>query len=111
MRTLKNIYRTHIDVIGYKKTEAKRYENDNEAANDPNQDQEMLNEDGIDLDQMPNEENEEGLGDERPTNLFTKDQVKKFKEFAANPHVYDLLIDALAPSIWECHDVKKGILC
>ena len=28
MRTLKNIYRTHIDVIGYKKTESKRYEND-----------------------------------------------------------------------------------
>lgn len=22
-----------------------------------------------------------------------------------------MLIDALAPSIWECHDVKKGILC
>ena len=31
MRTLKNIYRTHIDVIGYKKTESKRYENDDEA--------------------------------------------------------------------------------
>ena len=25
--------------------------------------------------------------------------------------VYDLLIDSLAPSIWENNDVKKGILC
>lgn len=37
--------------------------------------------------------------------------VKKIKELAADPHVYDLLIDAFAPSIWENHDVKKGILC
>jgi len=30
MRTLKNVYRTYIDVIGYVKTDAKRYNNDNE---------------------------------------------------------------------------------
>jgi DNA replication licensing factor MCM4 len=29
MRTLKNIYRTHIDVIGYVKTDKLRYDNDN----------------------------------------------------------------------------------
>jgi len=28
MRTLKNIYRTYLDVIGYVKTDKKRYEND-----------------------------------------------------------------------------------
>lgn len=68
-----------------------------------------MNEDG-DLDEINNEEHDEGLGDERQMQ-FTPEQVRKFKEFAANPHVYDLLVDALAPSIWECHDVKKGILC
>lgn len=31
-RTLKNIYRTYIDVIGYVKTDKKRYENDDQAA-------------------------------------------------------------------------------
>lgn len=28
MRTMKNVYRTYIDVIGYIKTDSKRYEND-----------------------------------------------------------------------------------
>ena len=64
MRTLKNIYRTHIDVIGYKKTESKRYENDNEVVNDQNQDQTM-NEDAELEQEINEEEHEEGLGDER----------------------------------------------
>ena len=42
---------------------------------------------------------------------FTDKEIEEFKRFGADPQVYDLLIDALAPSIWECHDVKKGILC
>jgi DNA replication licensing factor MCM4 len=32
MRTLKNVYKTYIDVIGYVKTDKKRYENDQEQA-------------------------------------------------------------------------------
>ena len=42
---------------------------------------------------------------------FSDEEVRQFKEFAAKPEVYDLLVDALAPSIWECNDVKRGILC
>jgi len=42
---------------------------------------------------------------------FSDEEVRNFKEFAAKPEVYDLLVDALAPSIWECNDVKRGILC
>ena len=42
---------------------------------------------------------------------FTDLQVSKFMELANSPDCYDLLIDALAPSIWENKDVKKGILC
>jgi hypothetical protein len=30
MRTLKNVYKTYIDVIGFVKTDKKRYENDAE---------------------------------------------------------------------------------
>lgn len=32
------------------------------------------------------------------------------KKFADREDAYDLLVDALAPSIWENQDVKKGIL-
>ena len=82
MRTLKNIYRTHIDVIGYKKTESKRYENDDEAGDQKSQDQAM-NDDG-DLDQEADGDHEEGLGDDRQMQ-YTQEQVRKFKELGANP--------------------------
>lgn len=43
--------------------------------------------------------------------VFSEEQIRKFEEFAAREDCYDLLVDALAPSIWENEDVKKGILC
>lgn len=39
MRTLKNIYKTYIDVIGYVKSDKKRYNNNEEK--DPKEDQVM----------------------------------------------------------------------
>jgi len=41
---------------------------------------------------------------------FSEAEVAKFRDFAKKQDVYDLLIDSLAPSIWENQDVKKGIL-
>jgi DNA replication licensing factor MCM4 len=41
---------------------------------------------------------------------FSESEVKKFKEFSKKTDLYELLIDSLAPSIWENQDVKKGIL-
>ena len=43
--------------------------------------------------------------------MFTEAQIKKFKDFSQDPLLYDKLVDAFAPSIWENQDVKKGILC
>jgi DNA replication licensing factor MCM4 len=43
--------------------------------------------------------------------LFSEKQIQKFKELSKDPQVYEKLIDAFAPSIWENQDVKKGILC
>lgn len=53
---------------------------------------------------------DQGLKDEFQ-HVFTDTQLRKFKEFSEDPMVYDKLIDAFAPSIWENQDVKKGILC
>jgi len=44
-------------------------------------------------------------------NMFDDRLVKKFKEFSRDPQLYEKLVDAFAPSIWENQDVKKGILC
>jgi len=43
--------------------------------------------------------------------LFTEAQIEKFKKFSQDSMLYEKLIDAFAPSIWENNDVKKGILC
>ena len=42
---------------------------------------------------------------------FNEDTKKNIIEIASMPNVYDLLVEALAPSIYENEDVKKGILC
>lgn len=51
---------------------------------------------------------EVGLNQEHT--VFSESEVKKFREFSKRRDCMDLLIDSLAPSIWENNDVKKGIL-
>lgn len=43
--------------------------------------------------------------------MYNDRQVQRFKEFSKDPELSEKLVDAFAPSIWENHDVKKGILC
>ena len=33
------------------------------------------------------------------------------QELGADPDIYEKLTASIAPSIWQLHDVKKGILC
>lgn len=42
---------------------------------------------------------------------YTEQEIEAFRRFSQKSDVQDILVDSLAPSIWECHDVKKGILC
>lgn len=106
MRMLKNIYRTYIDVIGYVKTDKKRYDNADQENQEQRADVDMVNE----QDELPEDEQDQALNNDHDAG-FSEDQLRKFHELSQDPQVYDKLIDALAPSIWECHDVKKGILC
>ncbi|CDW88048.1 dna replication licensing factor mcm4 [Stylonychia lemnae] len=93
-RTLKNVYRTYVDVINYVKADKKRLNIDTN--------QEMQIDEAAVQDLMLQDEHQE---------MFTDSQVQKFKEFSKDPQVIDKLVDAFAPSIWENQDVKKGILC
>lgn len=43
--------------------------------------------------------------------LLNERMIQKYKDFSKDPQLYEKLVDAFAPSIWENHDVKKGILC
>uniref|UniRef100_A0A8C6T9C3 DNA replication licensing factor MCM4 n=1 Tax=Neogobius melanostomus TaxID=47308 RepID=A0A8C6T9C3_9GOBI len=51
-----------------------------------------------------------GLDKDAEQKLFTEDRVQTLKELAAKPDVYERLSSALAPSIYEHEDIKKGIL-
>ncbi|XP_069367870.1 DNA replication licensing factor MCM4 isoform X2 [Paralichthys olivaceus] len=50
------------------------------------------------------------LNDDADQKLFTEVRVQTLKELAAKPDVYERLSSALAPSIYEHEDIKKGIL-
>ncbi|XP_063307470.1 DNA replication licensing factor MCM4 [Pelobates fuscus] len=74
---VKSVYKTHIDVIHYRKTDSKRLH-------------------GIDAD--------------TEQKLFTEQRVEFLKELASKPDAYERLAAAIAPSIYEHEDIKKGIL-
>uniref|UniRef100_A0A674F2D4 DNA replication licensing factor MCM4 n=1 Tax=Salmo trutta TaxID=8032 RepID=A0A674F2D4_SALTR len=74
---VRSVYKTHIDVIHFRKTDEKRLH---------------------------------GLDEDSDQKLFTEERVQTLKELASKPDVYDRLSSALAPSIYEHEDIKKGIL-
>ena len=97
MRILRNVYRTYIDVINFVRTDKKRF--NMEGKHDAGEDQAMQDEEGEQL-----------LKDDHEA-LFTERQIGRFLEFSRDPQLYEKLVDAFAPSIWENNDVKKGIMC
>lgn len=105
-RTLKNIYRTYIDVICYVKTDKSRVNvkdidaEKNEQALNENVEMHEADKDHVVADAVMNEEHQ----------TFSDNEVRKFREFSQRSDIYEILIDSLAPSIWENNDVKKGIL-
>uniref|UniRef100_A0A2P2I4F0 DNA replication licensing factor MCM4 n=1 Tax=Hirondellea gigas TaxID=1518452 RepID=A0A2P2I4F0_9CRUS len=76
MRSVNSVYRTHIDVVHYRKSDEKRLRG-----------------------------SEEG-GQVR----LSSERLSLLKEVSRKPDVYDRLARAIAPSIYENLDVKKGLL-
>jgi DNA replication licensing factor MCM4 len=108
-RTLKNIYRTYIDVICYLKSDKSRV---NVKDSDAQQNEQKMAVENVEMCEEEGDKDhavaDAGLNEGHQT--FTESEVKKFKEFSKKSDLYELLIDSLAPSIWENQDVKKGIL-
>uniref|UniRef100_A0A8C8RM54 DNA replication licensing factor MCM4 n=1 Tax=Pelusios castaneus TaxID=367368 RepID=A0A8C8RM54_9SAUR len=74
---VKSVYKTHIDVIHYRKTDSKRLH---------------------------------GVDEETEQKIFSEERVEMLKELSRKPDIYERLSLALAPSIYEHEDIKKGIL-
>lgn len=75
-RNVKAVYKTHIDVVHYRKIDIKRLHEDNEEKD----------------------------------RFFPQDKLDELKTLSQQPDIYDRLARALAPSIYENEDIKKGIL-
>ena len=98
-RVMKNIFQTYIDVVSYKKTDKRRLGFETETAeNEEDAVMQDIREKQID-------------GDVQEFIKFSEEDVQKIKDFSRDPRCYEKLVDALAPSIWENDDVKKGVLC
>ena len=116
-RTLKNVYRTYIDVVTYVTADKKRYEIGSQGLNENAAglaDNEVMK-DEVDANGKANDEANNNLlaemGLEEDAVQFSEQEIAEFKAFSQRDDVQDILVDSLAPSIWECNDVKKGILC
>merc|ERR1712029_1193284 len=75
-RNIKRVYKTHIDVVHFRKTNAERLSGTN---------------DGKEI-------------------VFEEERKKLLDELSQKPDVYERLARAIAPSIYENEDIKKGIL-
>lgn len=80
-RTVKAVYKTYVDVIHFRKADSKR------------------------LRERDGEEDAEGL-----KKTFTAERVEQLRQLSRTPDIYERLARALAPSIYENDDIKKGIL-
>jgi len=81
MRSVKSVYKTHIDVIHFMK-------DDEHRLREVDQDDET----GSMLAQ------------------FTPERVAELQELSHSPGVYERMANAIAPSIYENLDIKKGVL-
>ena len=89
-RTVKNLFKTYLDVLHIQKVDKKRL--------------------GIDVSTVEQELSEQIAGEAQQVRKITEEEEAKIKEVAARDDVYELLARSLAPSVYEMDDVKKGIL-
>lgn len=78
-RNVKSVYKTHIDVIHFKKNDEHR------------------------LREVDDEDTDKSAH-------FTPERVEELRELSETPGVYERMAHAIAPSIYENEDIKKGVL-
>ena len=89
-RVTKTTFRTYIDVVSVTKFNKLRMNLDDQ--ND------------IDL------ENENEIGSNELQKTYKDSLALEVEELKKLPNIYEILVNSLAPNIWENEDVKKGLL-
>jgi DNA replication licensing factor MCM4 len=89
-RTVKQIFRTYLDVIHVKRTDKKRMTVDKSIVNDS--------------------EYQVAFDESDQLKELDEAQIHELKELSQRPDIYNLLSASVAPSIYGLDDVKKGVL-
>eukprot|EP00985_Skeletonema_marinoi_P020181 scaffold11863_cov165-Skeletonema_marinoi.AAC.4 len=101
---VKSIYKTYVDAIHFRKVIAH-----GSSASETRTASNATKDDGG----KTGEKEGRGMRVDEVTHgsRFEPERVAELEELSKKPDVYDRLVKALAPSIWELDDVKKGVLC
>ncbi len=89
---VKSIYKTYIDVIHFRVMKSGEVGSHSKNANGK-------------------DKSSDRLGKTNAWHKIDPQRLEEMKRLSQMPDVYDQLTRALAPSIWELDDVKRGVLC
>jgi len=90
-RTVRSLYKTYVDIMHVRKIEKGKLQNESD-----------IGADGKGMRMPTDESNElEAAGDER---------VQEIVQLSQHEDLYEKLAEGLCPSVWELHDIKKGVL-
>jgi len=115
-RVIKTLFKTYLDVLHIRKTDAKRMGID--ASTRLSEDKRgQIGVGGDDLEGgaaedelMETDEDAEPISGSRREASAAAKLKERMLEISRRPDIYEYLSRSLAPSIWEMDDVKKGIL-
>jgi len=110
---VKSVYKTYVDAIHFRKV-VTNGSKEREAASATAAAKKRDAEEEDDA-EKENRQQQPGRGmrsdDVTHGSRFPPERVAELEALSRQPDVYDRLVRALAPSIWEMEDVKKGVLC
>ena len=110
---VKSVYKTYVDAIHFRKVVNNSSKERDAAAAVETAKQRKNNDDGAEKETQQNQQPGKGLRSDEVTHSsnYTPERIAELEALSKQPDVYDQLVKALAPSIWEMDNVKKGVLC
>jgi DNA replication licensing factor MCM4 len=121
---VKSVYKTYVDAIHFRKVVTNSSRERDEAvdaaaasiaAQSKKKKKKKKTADDDDEGESGAEKDPPGRGsrgdDVTHGSHFPPERIAELVALSRMPDVYDRLVKALAPSIWEMDDVKKGVLC
>ncbi|KAL7541215.1 hypothetical protein ACHAWF_006878 [Thalassiosira exigua] len=103
---VKSVYKTYVDAIHFR-----RVVNDGGGAAREKEASAAAEEGGKDAPEGSGRAARRSDDDAAHGSRFPPERIAELEALSRRPDVYDRLTSALAPSIWEMDDVKKGVLC